>query len=107
LPITSIDVSFDGCRPGDLSQPVDHFGSANVPGVNDVVGPCKLLDRLAAQQTVGIGDYADPHQGRHSALTNFGTNSSFTNDRPLVLLVDCRIDDADGPVKPTALHCKR
>jgi hypothetical protein len=83
LPITSIDVSFDGCRPGDLSQPVDHFGSANVPGVNDVVGPCKLLDRLAAQQTVGIGDYADPHQGRHSALTNFGTNSSFTNDRPL------------------------
>jgi hypothetical protein len=30
--------------------------------VDDMVGPCELLDRLGAQKTVRIGDYADPHQ---------------------------------------------
>jgi hypothetical protein len=51
-----------GCGRGNPSQFFDYFRRANIPSVDDMVGPCELLDRLGAQKTVRVGDYADPHQ---------------------------------------------
>ena len=62
-PLACIYISSYSSGRGDPSQSFDHFWSADVPSVDDVVGPCELIYRLGAQKTVCIGDYADPHYG--------------------------------------------
>src|SRR3954452_2098320 len=68
-PLACIYVSSYSSGRGDLSQPFDHFWSADVPSVDDVVGPCEMLYRLGAQKTMCIGDYADP---RHCVCVTRG-----------------------------------
>ena len=58
-PVVAMGLRF---APAYDAGALDHLRSADVPGVDDVVGPCELVHRLGAQKTVRIGDYADPHQ---------------------------------------------
>ena len=48
-PLTCIYVSSYRCSRGNPSQSFDYFWTADVPSVDDVVGPSELLDRLGAQ----------------------------------------------------------
>ena len=61
-PRACIYVSANGGGRSKLSQSVNDFWSADVAGVDDVIGSCELPDRFGAQKTVRVGDYADPHQ---------------------------------------------
>src|SRR3954468_4927976 len=77
-PVSRIYISSYSCGRGNPSQSFDDLWSADVPRMDDVVGPCELFYRRGAQKTVRIGDYADPHSKCGSqGLTNFRTNSSF------------------------------
>src|SRR5437764_11015152 len=60
-PLARIYVSSYSSSRSNPSQSVDHFWSADVPSVDDVIGPCEMLYRLGAQKAVCIGNNADPH----------------------------------------------
>ena len=65
-PNSFIDVATYGRERRNGSQFVENPGRANVPGVNDVLGPAQCRERLRAKQAVRIGNDADEN-GKASA----------------------------------------
>ena len=48
-PLARVYVSFYSCGRGDPSQSFNHFRSADIPGMDDVVRPRELLYRRGAE----------------------------------------------------------
>ena len=58
-PGTFVIVSPNSDNWCDAPQRVEHFSTANIAGMEDQINPTQRLDRLRAQQAVGIGDDTD------------------------------------------------
>ena len=58
-PVAPVGVAPDRVHRGDPFQGAQNLGVADVPGVDDKFHALQGLDRLGAQQAVGVGNDAD------------------------------------------------